>query len=129
MNDFHSYLRLALVFASLCAPAYAGPVDDCKGEDPARTIEGCTQLIAARGSKEISLASIHNRRGLAHQAFRNFDLAIADYGESIRLDPKYFYAHVNRGWALNEKRDYERALIDLNEAIRLNAKYFIWQVY
>ncbi len=123
MNCFLSYLRLALVFALLGAPAYAGPVEDCKGDDPARSIEGCTQLITARGSKEMSVASAYNRRGLAYQALGNFDRAIADYSESIRLDAKNFYARVNRGWAFNEKRDYEHALADLNEAIRLNPEY------
>jgi len=116
-------LWLLLLFLGPCGPSGAGPVEDCKDAAPPRSIEACTQLIAAGGGKGMSLTAAYNRRGLAHQGLGDLDRAINDYSEAIRLDAKTFFARVNRGWALNEKRDHERALLDLDEAIRLNATY------
>jgi tetratricopeptide (TPR) repeat protein len=52
----------------------------------------------------------------------NYDRAISDYTEAIRLKPNYAKAYYNRGNAYREKGDYDRAISDYNEAIRLNPK-------
>src|SRR6266567_3870887 len=49
-------------------------------------------------------------------------VALADYNEAIRLDPKSALALSDRGVAYGNKGDYDRALADLNEAIRLDPK-------
>src|SRR5215813_12542794 len=53
---------------------------------------------------------------------RDYDRAIADYGEAIRLIPKYALAFSNRGVAYGKKSEYDRAISDFNEAIRLDPK-------
>jgi len=53
----------------------------------------------------------------------DYDRAIADYSEAIRLDRNYAFAFNNRGLAYATKGDYDRAIPDYNEAIRLNAKF------
>src|SRR5262249_21929950 len=53
----------------------------------------------------------------------DYDRAIADYSEAIRLNPQYALAFDNRGNAYWNKADYDRALSDYNEAIRLDPKY------
>ena len=53
---------------------------------------------------------------------QNYDKAIADYNESIRLDPKYAIAYNNRGDAWYHKKEYDKAIADFNEAIRLDPK-------
>ena len=52
----------------------------------------------------------------------DYDRAIADYDEAIRLDPRYAVAYYNRGVAYCDKGDYDRAIADYNEAIRLDPK-------
>ena len=47
-------------------------------------------------------------------------MAIADYTEAIRLDPKYAKAYNNRGAAYKAKGQHDRATSDFTEAIRLN---------
>jgi len=60
-------------------------------------IKGCTALIQSGQWSEKYVAFAHNNRGNAYQATGEFDRAIADYIEAIRLDPKYVFAHNNRG--------------------------------
>jgi tetratricopeptide (TPR) repeat protein len=48
---------------------------------------------------------------------------IADYSESIRLDPNYARAFVQRGNAYRELGEFDRAISDLNAAIRLDPHY------
>jgi tetratricopeptide (TPR) repeat protein len=49
-----------------------------------------------------------------------YDRAIADFTEAIRLDPKLATAYSNRGLAYEKKGGYDRAIADFNQAIRLN---------
>jgi tetratricopeptide (TPR) repeat protein len=53
----------------------------------------------------------------------DYDRAIADLTEAIRLDPKYVWAYASRGEAYRMKGDYDRAIADLTEAIRLDPNY------
>ena len=61
-------------------------------------------------------------RGLIWKEKKEYDKAIADYNEAIRLDPTYAAAYNNRGNAWTEKKEYDKAIADYNEAIRLDPK-------
>jgi D-alanyl-D-alanine-carboxypeptidase/D-alanyl-D-alanine-endopeptidase len=52
----------------------------------------------------------------------DYDRAIQNYDEAIRLDPKSADAFAGRGSAYLLKGDYDLAIQDYNEAIRLNPK-------
>jgi tetratricopeptide (TPR) repeat protein len=49
-----------------------------------------------------------------------YDKAIADYTEAIRIDPKYAHAYYGRAAAWNAKGDKDKEMADYNEAIRLD---------
>jgi tetratricopeptide (TPR) repeat protein len=51
-----------------------------------------------------------------------YDKAIADYTEAIRLDPQNAQVYTCRGWAWQNKSDFAKALADYNEAARLDPK-------
>jgi len=51
-----------------------------------------------------------------------YEKAISDYDESIRLEPKDMRGYYNRGLVWHSKRDYEKAISDYNESIRLDPK-------
>ena len=57
----------------------------------------------------------------------NYDKAIAEYTEVIRLDPEADGAYFNRGRAYFDKENYDKAIADFTKAIELdsdNAKFY-----
>ena len=62
-------------------------------------------------------------RGIARYDRKDYDGAIADYDQAIRLDPKFAIAYNNRGNARKAKGDLDGAIADYDQAIRLNPKY------
>jgi tetratricopeptide (TPR) repeat protein len=106
------------------APAIAlthQQIDQCENKGSVYSLEAmlsaCTATIESGGSRG---KAAYNNRGNAYYAEKDYDHAIADYTEAIRLDPKYALAHINRGNAYKVKGDYDRAIEDYSEAIRLD---------
>jgi len=60
-----------------------------------------------------------NDRGAAYIGKREYDRAIQDYDEAIRLVPSYARAFNNRGAAYMDKREYDFAIRDFDQAIKL----------
>ncbi len=56
-------------------------------------IKGCTALIRSGRWPGKYVAFAYNVRGTAYQSNGDFDRAISDYSDAIRLDPKYLFAH------------------------------------
>src|SRR5262245_3020340 len=98
--------------------------DDCyQATDPDLKIRACTAVIEDRSENQRNRVIAYNSRGIAWRRKGNYDRAIADYTEAIRLDPKYVLAYNNRCFAWYLKKDYDRAIADCNEAIRLDPKH------
>ena len=116
-------LALVIISGFLAQPVSADDrsVCDTMGvKAPDEAIAACTRLIAS--AKGRTLAITYNNRAWAYIGKRDYDRAIADLNEAIRLDPRNSAAYNNRGWAYIDKRDYDRAIADLNEAIRLDPR-------
>ena len=82
-----------------------------------QAIDFYTNRIRSRPS-----ASAYNSRGLVWQEKGEYDIAIADYNEAIRLEPSESIYFNNRGDARRDKGDYKKAIADFDEAIRLDQK-------
>jgi tetratricopeptide (TPR) repeat protein len=52
----------------------------------------------------------------------DFDKAIADYSEAIRIYPLWPNTFNNRGWTYHRQKQYDKAIADYNQAIRLDPK-------
>ena len=85
-------------------------------------IAACTRAIGSPRFKDRDLVRLYYNRGIEYDEKRDYDRAIADYNEVIRLDPIYAKAYCDRGNAWRNKGDLDRAIADYNEAIRLDPK-------
>ena len=65
-----------------------------------------------------------DNRGLDYAANGDYERAIADYNEAIRLKPQANFL-TNRGDAYNHKGDYDRAIADYDRAIALNPGFYL----
>jgi tetratricopeptide (TPR) repeat protein len=99
--------------------AVADDVDTCAEPPSDETIAACTRAISSGRLHDHDLAVEYYNRGIKYANKGDYDRAIADYTEAIRLDAKYADAYGNRGNAYRDKRDLDRALADYNEALRI----------
>ena len=63
------------------------------------------------------------RRGLAYSNLNQYQRAIQDFDEAIRLNPRVAETYNNRGSAYNMLGQHQRALQDYNEALRIDPQY------
>jgi tetratricopeptide (TPR) repeat protein len=94
----------------------------CEGEDAVtvdQRIEGCSAVIKAARDKGDKLAEAFNNRGIGYRLKGEYERAIQDYNQAIKLNAKFAAAYNNRGVAHDGKGDYDRAIADYDQAIKL----------
>jgi tetratricopeptide (TPR) repeat protein len=82
-------------------------------------IDGCTAVIQSGREPPEKLAIAFDNRGVAYKHKGQYDLALQDYEQAIRLNPKNANAYNNRGIVYRIKGEYARAIADYDEAISL----------
>jgi tetratricopeptide (TPR) repeat protein len=90
-----------------------------------RQIQGCTTLMQTTGLSLVDLAKAHNARGVAYFQSGDYDLALADLDQAIRIYPRLAKPYYNRGIIARAKGDLDKALTDFSDAIRLDPKYVL----
>jgi tetratricopeptide (TPR) repeat protein len=103
--------------------AAADEWDSCVKLSDDLAVAGCSRAIDSHQYTGRSLARLYARRGGAHQAQGDLNRAMADYNESMRIDPTYPAAYNNRGNTWFHRGDFDRAIADYNQAIQLDPKY------
>jgi tetratricopeptide (TPR) repeat protein len=122
MHPLLSIVSLAFMLIAVSAPpaaaddrtcfsgAYTGPVWDDR-------VAACTRLIAEK--KDLVRAYVQRGRLYVRRG-DNWDQAIADFAEALRLDPKNVEALSLHGVLTFNRGDTARAVAEMNEAIQLN---------
>ncbi len=102
----------------------------CEGNDLQARILPCTEVVN-RGPNEspINRVKAHYYRGISYYYAGEYDRAIADQNEVIRIVPGLVEAYIGRGWSFDDKGDHDRAIVDFTQAIQLNPQYAAAYVY
>jgi tetratricopeptide (TPR) repeat protein len=119
-------ILLVVVTAFLATSSHALDQRDIKNCDQSadwdRKIAGCTKLLTEPRFPPAALSTIYAARGTGWAAKNDFNRAIADFDESLRLDPKNLVALSNRGAAWLLRGEPAKAVADLDAVISLNPK-------
>ena len=100
-------------------------VPTCRAVSPGTTSEIMQRplLISPKRSGSIPATSTPIAAVRLHGVQRKeYQKAIADYTEAIRLDPGDAETYRDRGYTWGELKDYQKAIADYTEAIRLDPK-------
>jgi tetratricopeptide (TPR) repeat protein len=87
-------------------------------------IAACSRLISAKKLGEADLAQVYVWRGIGLGRYRgDIDLAIADYNEALRRDPKIVAAYAGRGGSYVREGKLDLARRDLDEGLKLDPNH------
>jgi tetratricopeptide (TPR) repeat protein len=114
----------------------------CPAPEPEVSISGCAAMIQSGHETQQQLPIDFYNRGLAYLLKDQYDRAIEDFDQAIRLNPNDALAFNNRGHAYSSKgvtscrpvslppcalaiAQYDRAIEDFDQAIRLSPTYAV----
>ncbi|MBA4210519.1 MAG: hypothetical protein C0454_13410 [Parvibaculum sp.] len=120
-------LVLAMALAGGITAAGADAIGDnnicyaqfAAGDYPA-AIDYCTRAIDSGELGTDDLVTALLNRGVAYKSTRDYERAIADYTEALRLAPEDALLYQNRANAYREKGNIAPALADIEKSIALN---------
>src|SRR5689334_1148404 len=84
-----------------------------------QTISTCTAVIQGGKESQDNQAIAYYNRGIGYQNRKDYELALKDYDQALRLRPNYSSAFNNRGNVFQSLRKYERAVQDYDQATRI----------
>jgi tetratricopeptide (TPR) repeat protein len=85
--------------------------------------ETCSRIIDDASVSVAQRVKAFKSRGRGSFNSKNYDRAIADYGEAIRLSPKDAWAFAHRCEAYESKEDHDAAIADCTEAVKIDPKF------
>lgn len=93
--------------------------DSCFDDSGDVAIAACTRAINSRRYKGEALARLYGARAFEYKVKRDFDRALADYNEAIRIFPNVVESLDARGSILAEQGNYRAAINDYTAALKL----------
>ena len=114
------FLSFFVILGSLPGLARAEVATDCFSEDWNRRIGGCTIIIESNTATPAEKAQAYAMRALALSIKGQYDVAIRDYDEAIRIAPDFAVALNNRAWAYFKWGQGLRDMPDVERSLQLN---------
>ena len=93
---------------------------DCDSPESERRIRACTELIENPATPPGRLATAYANRALSYSLRGQYDTAIRDYDQAIRLFPDFAVALNNRAWALFKSGRAVQGMPDVQKSLRLD---------
>jgi tetratricopeptide (TPR) repeat protein len=125
-----SALAIAIgVLTTIATPTHSQQLSQAWGwckKNQSRDVafKGCTIIIQSRKETPENRAVAYSNRGTIWLSKKDYDRAVSDYDEAIKLDPNNPLPRYNRGTLWLQTERYDRAISDLDYAISLNPENF-----
>jgi tetratricopeptide (TPR) repeat protein len=120
--DIMRIVLIALVIISALLPSSVSAQARCGHPDPEVSISVCSAAIESGRARGRDLAIAHTERGVAYVALLDYDRALHDFGEAIRIDSTFAKAFANRGAVYGAKQDFDRAIDDFTRVLALEPR-------
>jgi tetratricopeptide (TPR) repeat protein len=109
LQDYDDAIRTAGAGVAMGEPAF-GPL-------------GFRRFPVQRAQGSAPQASWYRSRGVIYDEKGDYDRALREYAEAIRLNAQDPLTYVDRGRTYRGQKDYDRAIADYAEAIRLDPRW------
>lgn len=117
MRQLRHAFALMVVIA---APGVAAAGDvSCASGDPDARIAACTTVIDAPGTPPAERAEAYFRRALSWSQFNQYERAIRDYDNALRITPEDAAALNNRAYSWLKLGSPSQALPDVEQALKI----------
>ena len=113
---------IALLLISALPPPSARAQARCGDPDPEISIALCSGIIQSGRAKGRNLAVAHTERGVAYVTLLDYDRALLDFGEAIRIDATFARAFANRGAVHGAKQEFGQAIEDFTRVLALEPR-------
>jgi tetratricopeptide (TPR) repeat protein len=114
-------IALVLPISALLPPS-ARAQSRCGDPDPEISIALCSSIIQSGRARGRELAVAHTERGVAYVTLLDYDRALLDFDEAIRIDGKFARAFANRGAVYGAKQDFDQAIEDFTRVLALEPR-------
>ena len=98
-------------------------MNNCQSGDPDSRIAACTTLLNANQETTKDRAVIYGSRSVGYFSKGDYDRAIQDAEQAIRLNPSEASFYYTNGLAYKKKGDFDHAIQEFDDAIRLNQSF------
>lgn len=94
---------------------------ECSGTEPSIAIQACSRIVSDQTVSPSDRGDAYSFRAGAYLSQQNFDLAIADYTEAIRVAPRNATPYAGRALAYFHKGNRDQAAADFSMVNQLDS--------
>ncbi len=112
-------LAVSMPAGAFDARAAGNDANICVKESGDAAIDACSRAIQSKRYTGHVLARQYLSRGVEQRAKQDYDSALADFAEAVKIDKKYADAFYNRCAIYNFRKEYDAAITECSQAIKL----------